>query len=83
MKGKRILFTGAGSGFGELAAIGLAKQGHDVIAGVQIPCVSRLIARKLDFVDTCAVGPVHAAPGLLGGLAGGLWAPMFPSGFHG
>jgi len=36
MKGKRILISGAGSGFGELAAIGLAKQGHDVIAGVQI-----------------------------------------------
>jgi short-subunit dehydrogenase len=36
MKKKRILITGAGSGFGELAAIGLAKDGHDVIAGVQI-----------------------------------------------
>lgn len=34
MKGKRVLITGSGSGFGELAAIGLAKQGHDVIAGV-------------------------------------------------
>jgi len=36
MKGKRILISGAGSGFGELAAIGLAKKGHEVIAGVQI-----------------------------------------------
>jgi short-subunit dehydrogenase len=36
MAKKRILITGAGSGFGELAAIGLAKVGHDVIAGVQI-----------------------------------------------
>ena len=36
MKPKRILITGAGSGFGELAAIGLAREGHDVIAGVQI-----------------------------------------------
>jgi len=33
---KRILITGAGSGFGEGTAIGLAKKGHDVIATVQI-----------------------------------------------
>jgi len=33
---KTILITGAGSGFGEGAAIGLAKAGHQVIAGVQI-----------------------------------------------
>ncbi|KIC95476.1 SDR family oxidoreductase [Flavihumibacter solisilvae] len=33
---KRILITGAGSGLGEGAAIGLAKLGHYVIAGVQI-----------------------------------------------
>lgn len=33
---KRILITGAGSGFGEGTAIGLAKKGHDVIAGVHI-----------------------------------------------
>jgi NAD(P)-dependent dehydrogenase (short-subunit alcohol dehydrogenase family) len=33
---KRILITGAGSGFGEGAAIGLAEEGHEVIAGVQI-----------------------------------------------
>ena len=33
---KRILITGAGSGFGEGAAIGLAKAGHEVIAGVHI-----------------------------------------------
>ncbi len=33
---KRILVTGAGSGFGEGTAIGLAKKGHDVIAGVHI-----------------------------------------------
>ena len=32
---KTILITGAGSGFGEGAAIGLAQKGHDVIAGVQ------------------------------------------------
>jgi hypothetical protein len=36
MSKKRILITGAGSGFGEGAAIGLARNGHDVIAGVQI-----------------------------------------------
>ena len=33
---KTILITGAGSGFGEAAAIGLARNGHDVIAGAQI-----------------------------------------------
>ena len=54
-----------------------------LIAGVQIPFVSRLIARKLNIDDPCDVGPVHAAPGLLGGLAAGLWAPMIPHGFHG
>jgi NAD(P)-dependent dehydrogenase (short-subunit alcohol dehydrogenase family) len=33
---KTILITGAGSGFGEAAALGLARNGHDVIAAVQI-----------------------------------------------
>lgn len=32
---KTILITGAGSGFGEAAAIGLARKGHKVIATVQ------------------------------------------------
>jgi len=36
MKTKTILITGAASGFGEGTAIGLAKLGHKVIAGVQI-----------------------------------------------
>ena len=35
MSKKRILITGAGSGFGEGAAIG-CQNGHDVIAGAQI-----------------------------------------------
>jgi len=40
---KRILITGACSGFGEGAAIGLAKKGHDVIAGAHIwPQVTRM-----------------------------------------
>lgn len=40
---KRILITGAGSGFGEGTAIGLAKKGHEVIAGAHIwPQVTRL-----------------------------------------
>jgi NAD(P)-dependent dehydrogenase (short-subunit alcohol dehydrogenase family) len=33
---KTILITGAGSGFGEAAAIGMAKNGHQVIATVQV-----------------------------------------------
>lgn len=36
MKTKTILITGAGSGFGEAAAIGLSKKGHNVIATAQI-----------------------------------------------
>src|SRR5215510_2170786 len=33
---KRILITGAGSGFGRAAAIGMAKNGHAIIATVQV-----------------------------------------------
>ena len=33
---KTILITGAGSGFGESAAIGMAKNGHTMIATVQV-----------------------------------------------
>ena len=36
MSKKTILVTGAGSGFGKAAAIGMAKNGHDVIATVQV-----------------------------------------------
>ena len=48
MKRKRILITGAGSGFGELAAIGLAKDGHEVIAGVQIWPQATALRRKVE-----------------------------------
>jgi NAD(P)-dependent dehydrogenase (short-subunit alcohol dehydrogenase family) len=50
MTKKRILMSGCGSGFGELAAFGLAKAGHEVIIGAQIwPQVTdlRLKAEKL------------------------------------
>jgi hypothetical protein len=55
MSKKRILITGAGSGFGEGAAIGLAQNGHDVIAGAQIwPQVTSL--RVSDRCNRVAVG---------------------------
>ena len=54
-----------------------------VVAGAQIPITSRWISKALKVDDPCDVGPVHAIPGLLGGIAAGLWAPMIPNGFHG
>ena len=43
MTKKRILISGGGSGFGELAAIGLAQAGHNTIVGAQIwPQVTQL-----------------------------------------
>jgi Amt family ammonium transporter len=54
-----------------------------LVAGAQIPFTARLVQKWLKLDDPCGVGPVHATPGLLGGLAAGLWAPMIPGGFHG
>lgn len=54
-----------------------------VVAGIQIPYTSRWLAKRLKIDDPCDVGAVHAIPGLFGGLAAGLWAPMIPDGFHG
>lgn len=53
------------------------------IAGAQIPFTSKWLAERLKIDDPCDVGPVHALPGLLGGIAAGAWAPMIPNGFHG
>ena len=50
MDKKRILISGAGSGFAEGAAIGLAREGHDVIAGVQIwPQATQLRLKAEEF----------------------------------
>jgi Amt family ammonium transporter len=54
-----------------------------LVAGAQIPFTTRWLEKKLKLDDPCGVGPVHAIPGLLGGLAAGFWAPMIPNGFHG
>ncbi len=45
---KTILITGAGSGFGEGAAIGLARAGHKVIATVQINPQVTALRRKAE-----------------------------------
>jgi NAD(P)-dependent dehydrogenase (short-subunit alcohol dehydrogenase family) len=54
---KTILITGAGSGFGESAAIGLTKKGHKVIATVQVsPQVMPLRRKAKDLgLDTLRV----------------------------
>jgi NAD(P)-dependent dehydrogenase (short-subunit alcohol dehydrogenase family) len=70
---KTILITGAGSGFGEGAAIGLAQKGHSVIATVQIsPQVTalrrqaealdlpNLRVEKLDLLDPYDVAHAHS-----------------------
>jgi NAD(P)-dependent dehydrogenase (short-subunit alcohol dehydrogenase family) len=70
---KTILITGAGSGFGEGAAIGLAQKGHNVIATVQIsPQVTplrqkaealglpNLRVEKLDLLDPYDVAHAHS-----------------------
>jgi NAD(P)-dependent dehydrogenase (short-subunit alcohol dehydrogenase family) len=45
---KTILITGAGSGFGEAAAIGMARVGHDIIATAQISPQVAALRRKAD-----------------------------------
>jgi NAD(P)-dependent dehydrogenase (short-subunit alcohol dehydrogenase family) len=69
---KTILITGAGSGLGEGAAIGLARNGHNVIATAQIsPQVAQLRSKastlglnnlrveKLDLLDPYDVAQAH------------------------
>jgi NAD(P)-dependent dehydrogenase (short-subunit alcohol dehydrogenase family) len=70
---KTILITGAGSGFGEGAAIGLARNGHHVIATAQIsPQVTALRRKaadlglgdlrveKLDLLDPYDIAQAHS-----------------------
>lgn len=54
-----------------------------ILAGAQIPFTSSWLKTRLKLDDPCDVGPVHATPGLLGGIATGLWAPAISHGFHG
>jgi Amt family ammonium transporter len=54
-----------------------------IAAGAQIPFTSKFLSKRLNIDDPCDVGPVHAVPGLLGGVAAGVWAPMIRNGFHG
>ena len=63
----RILITGSNSGFGELAALSLARQGHDVVATMRTPAKGERLRstadaenlpieiRRLDVVDADSV----------------------------
>ena len=51
---KTILLTGAGSGFGEGTAIGLARQGHDVIAAAQSWPQVTALRKEVDFGSSLA-----------------------------
>ena len=68
-----ILITGAGSGFGRGTALGLARHGYDVIAGVQISAqvtelrgrattegLANLRVEKLDILDSLDVAQAHS-----------------------
>jgi NAD(P)-dependent dehydrogenase (short-subunit alcohol dehydrogenase family) len=70
---RKIMITGAGSGFGEGAAIGLARKGHQVIAAAQSwPQVTALRAKaqaqklvslrveKLDLLDSYDVAQAYS-----------------------
>ena len=45
---KTILITGAGSGFGKGAAIGMAKNGHDIIATCQVSPMVTALRREVE-----------------------------------
>jgi NAD(P)-dependent dehydrogenase (short-subunit alcohol dehydrogenase family) len=53
--GKTILITGAGSGLGEGAALGLARRGHHVIATVQIAPQVTALRGKADALGLTSI----------------------------
>jgi len=56
---KTILITGAGSGFGEGVAIGLARKGHNIIATVQISPQMTPLRQKAESLHQARLAARH------------------------